>query len=211
MTETIAHTTVLIVYASLVTELVFFPVPSIASTFRLLNPKEVTGSPEGIRRRIADMSLVKKILILLVPSLAGGAAFCIPLALILRPELSEYLFSAASLEKDILRLPGVMLMAVGRVITISAAVSLRKAGRTGTPGEQLITDGIFSRSRNPVTLGLLVTFLGMLLLFPSLVLLCGFLIFAASMHIRILVEEDMLQYTFGNVYVRYLSSTGRYL
>jgi protein-S-isoprenylcysteine O-methyltransferase Ste14 len=66
-------------------------------------------------------------------------------------------------------------------------------------------------SRNPIALGMILTFLGLFLLAPSFIVFTGFLIFTVNMHFRILLEEDFMRQQFGHEYEEYLRRTRRYL
>jgi protein-S-isoprenylcysteine O-methyltransferase Ste14 len=76
---------------------------------------------------------------------------------------------------------------------------------------KLVTTGIFSRSRNPFFLSLLLFFVGTLLIFPNLF----FLIFAISafigIHFSILKEEKFLYTVYNEEYKNYVAKVRRYV
>lgn len=210
MSETLAAAALLCVYASLLAELVFFPVPSVASTRQLLSRTSPQCSCSSLLCSVQRMPPLKKALVLLIPAAAGISAFFIPLLHVLIPPASAYLIRIGFLEHPLVRTIGIVLMAGGRGITISGVYSFRKNVLTARTAP-LATQGIYSWTRNPIALGLVVTFLGFSLAFPSLLIFLGFLIFTGNMHFRILMEEDHLKHSSPGVYHRYLSRTRRYL
>jgi len=75
---------------------------------------------------------------------------------------------------------------------------------------KLVTTGIFSHSRNPFFLSLLLFFVGTALVFPSFF----FLLFAVSafagIHFSILKEEKFMQKVYGEEYTSYAAKVRRY-
>lgn len=75
---------------------------------------------------------------------------------------------------------------------------------------ELITDGIFSISRNPFFLSFDLYFLGNALIFPNLFFI-GFAVLALfGIHFFILKEENFMRKVYGNEYKKYAEQTGRY-
>jgi protein-S-isoprenylcysteine O-methyltransferase Ste14 len=77
------------------------------------------------------------------------------------------------------------------------------------PGE-LVTTGIFARTRNPIYLFFDLFFWGVFLINGTL----GFLLFAvfagANLHLQILDEERYLERVHGERYWQYRQAVGRY-
>ena len=75
----------------------------------------------------------------------------------------------------------------------------------------MITDGIYSFSRNPAFLAFDCVYVGFLLMYFNLMLLL-FSAFAMTMlHLQILQEEQFLFKTFGTTYSDYKNKVCRYL
>lgn len=109
---------------------------------------------------------------------------------------------------------GVVLILIGQVLFLLAYVSFGDSWRVGfdvkTPGA-LVTNGVFSFSRNPIYLFLDLWFIGTFLINGTvsfLILACLALI---VQHWQILQEESFLQNLYGKQYRDYLSRTGRYV
>ncbi|MFX1484912.1 MAG: methyltransferase family protein, partial [Promethearchaeota archaeon] len=76
---------------------------------------------------------------------------------------------------------------------------------------QLMTDGWYAHSRNPLYLGLHVSMIGWALIFPSLLVVVALVIFLANQHFRILLEEKFLEEQFGEEDHDYKKHVHRYL
>ena len=77
--------------------------------------------------------------------------------------------------------------------------------------EELIITGIFKYSRNPCQTGLYISYLGFLLIFPSLLFAICFVITLIYMNFKIELEEDYLNQKFKKDYQHYKKKTRRYL
>ena len=91
---------------------------------------------------------------------------------------------------------------------------MKDSWRAGIPDRdktELVTDGIYSYSRNPAFLGFDLLYIGVLLMYCNLLTLM-FTIFAISMlHMQILQEERYLSSVFGKEYQEYRHKVFRYL
>ena len=91
---------------------------------------------------------------------------------------------------------------------------MKDSWRAGIPDRdktELVTDGIYSYSRNPAFLGIDLQYIGVLLMYCNLLTLM-FTIFAIIMlHLQILQEERYLASVFGKEYQEYRYKVFRYL
>lgn len=198
---------VLLVYASIVFELLFLHVPSVASTFQLF--KRGRSEESLLVHRIKNWSVYKKIVLLVLPVIISVLVYILPLAIIVVPRLFELL---AVIELPLFfHFAGAVLMLTGRVITLTANHQIRKQGVSNTDADQLIKSGLFKYSRHPLLIGMYITLLGLLIIFPSLWLLGGAIVYLSYMHFKVLLEEDHLIYKYGPKYAAYMQSTPRYL
>jgi protein-S-isoprenylcysteine O-methyltransferase Ste14 len=109
---------------------------------------------------------------------------------------------------------GLAAIIVAFVIFIWALVSFRDSWRIGIDTEtqgELITNGIFSVSRNPIFLFVDIYFIGTFLLNGTPIFLAFAVVVVAGMHYQILHEEKSLLRSYGQAYQDYLDRTGRYL
>lgn len=113
------------------------------------------------------------------------------------------------------RWPGVAIGVIGVTIFICSVITMRDSWRAGvseTDKTELVTEGIYQISRNPAFLGFDMVYIGILLMFFNWILF-GVSVFAAVMfHLQIVnVEEDFLMVTFGEEYLEYRKTVGRYI
>jgi protein-S-isoprenylcysteine O-methyltransferase Ste14 len=75
----------------------------------------------------------------------------------------------------------------------------------------LITNGIFSLSRNPIYLAFAIILLGELLILPNWITLSYLAAATWLFHRQVLREEAYLRGYYGQVYVEYCSRVRRYV
>ena len=112
------------------------------------------------------------------------------------------------------RFTGFCIGIVGDLIFLISVLCMKDSWRAGIPEEdrtELVTEGIYSFSRNPAFLGFDLQYIGVLLMFCNL--LTGmFSVFAITMlHLQILQEERYLTAAFGPEYLQYRRHVLRYL
>jgi len=108
---------------------------------------------------------------------------------------------------------GILLCLAGTAGYGLCVVSLKESFRIGidknTPA-RLITDGIFSYSRNPLYLSLLTFYLGLLLVFANGAMVANFGISVFLILRQIFREEKFLLQCHGEKYAAYCRKTGRF-
>jgi len=110
---------------------------------------------------------------------------------------------------------GIIIFLTGLLITVFGRVSLRDNYANGTTPEiitdqKLVTNGIYSYTRNPIYLGKLLFFVGFELSLNSWLLILIVPI-AIAFHRAILKEEKLLTQAFSQEFSVYKSKTRRYL
>ncbi len=192
-----SHVILLLGYASLLLELTVVAVPSVTSTWRLMQ-----GRPS---RRWALLELL--------PTGVAVVAFALPGVLCLWPEWHAALggwqrspwwrpwCSTAS------NASGVGLVLTGRCLTLLAVKALRRR----VPTQVFVTAGPYAWSRNPALLGLHMFLLGGVAMFASVVTIAAFAVFVLHMHRRVRSEERHLTATGGDDYGHYLARVPRYV
>lgn len=129
-------------------------------------------------------------------------------------ELVNIIFNISFLP-SLLRWIGFAIAVLGDIVFICAVLTMRDSWRVGvgvSDQTKLVTNGVFSISRNPAFLGFDLVYIGILLMF------CNWLLYAVSafaalmLHLQIVnVEEPFLQEKFGNEYLEYTRKVSRYL
>lgn len=109
---------------------------------------------------------------------------------------------------------GVCLGFTGDILFALSVITMKDSWRAGIAENdktEIVTNGIYSISRNPAFLAFDCVYVGLLLMFFHWVLLI-FSIFAITMlHLQILQEEAFLTKAFGREYINYQSKVCRYL
>jgi len=130
------------------------------------------------------------------------------------PDFYHFLVPVKYLEISILRLLGVLIMVSSLILVRISQAQLKGFWRIGIDRSgiktDLITTGIYSKSRNPIALGMVLSILGLFLAIPNMItftlLNLAYLIFA----IRIRIEEEHLSILHGKNYDTYRKKTRRW-
>jgi protein-S-isoprenylcysteine O-methyltransferase Ste14 len=127
----------------------------------------------------------------------------------------DYLWPAAFISGSGQYVFGGALAAVGIAIL---ATGIRQFGRAGTnvptylPTTALVTEGLYRWSRNPLYIGLSLTYAGLGVLIDSLWVLALLLPIFGIMHYGVIVrEERYLEGKFGEPYLAYKARIRRWL
>jgi len=116
-------------------------------------------------------------------------------------------------------LPFLHLVATGICLSslIWFFITLKTFGRSFRVGidintkDDLITNGVFSISRNPIYLAFITFFIGIFLAYPNIGTVTILAVFMAGIHRQILREEKFLKGHYGNDYITYCDKVRRYL
>ena len=112
-----------------------------------------------------------------------------------------------------LKIAGVALLVAGMSVFIWALLSFRKSWRIGIDTQNagdLITNGVFSFSRNPVFVFINMYFIGTALIYPTWFFIIIAAMAIAGIHLQILNEEKFLRQQYGKSYVNYSKKVRRY-
>lgn len=98
------------------------------------------------------------------------------------------------------------------ILSVSTMKDSWRAGVSETERTELITEGIYSISRNPAFLGFDLVYIGLLMMFFSWPLFALSAFAIIMLHLQIVnVEEPFLIGAFGEKYLQYKRSVNRYL
>ena len=110
---------------------------------------------------------------------------------------------------------GILPLALGMTLNISADRAFKKTGTTVKPFEvstTLVTSGVFRYSRNPMYLGMVLILTGVALLLGALSPFIIIPVFVMTMdRIFIISEENMLDQRFGSKWTRYKANVRRWI
>jgi protein-S-isoprenylcysteine O-methyltransferase Ste14 len=110
---------------------------------------------------------------------------------------------------------GFVLCAVGIAGTFASQMAMGASWRIGVdPGErtELVTEGLFSLSRNPIYLFMFSAWIGFALLVPSWLGAASIVLLLVGLELQVrLVEEPHLLRSYGQPYLAYASRVGRFV
>jgi protein-S-isoprenylcysteine O-methyltransferase Ste14 len=178
----------------------------------LINGKRGAASAEGHPGATVGRSLPKMIATA-GTTLTVLALSMVPLLTVLFPGTYPFLLPFMDMPPSTgLAATSAGLQVMGNTLTYIAVATLRAHVSFHEFGEtrRLYTAGIYGMIRNPITLGLATIFAGFVLARPSAVLVIGWALFLLNSHYRIRMEEVYLEKAFGNDYLQYKNSVGKY-
>jgi protein-S-isoprenylcysteine O-methyltransferase Ste14 len=130
------------------------------------------------------------------------------------PQVYQYLIPVKWLETPILKYIGFILIHLALLWIVLAQVQMSNSWRVGidlTTKTELKTKGLFSVSRNPVFLGMLITLAGIFLILPNAISLFVLVASTWIFQIQVRFEEEYLAKRHGKVYVEYCKKVGRWI
>jgi protein-S-isoprenylcysteine O-methyltransferase Ste14 len=148
-------------------------------------------------------------------NLLFAAALAIVFVNALRPSLLAYLGPLPLLDAPAVRWAGVVVLLASLVLVRASQIQMKGSwrfgcDRAGAPTE-LITTGLYSRSRNPIYLGMALTALGLFLALPNAVTFAIANLTVLLLQVRIRVEEEYLLRSHGEAFAAYCKRTPRWL
>lgn len=140
------------------------------------------------------------------------AMFIYVLAYSLFPEWHDHFLTIIPLDYLNLKYMGLGLLAFSLIWTIIAQAHMKNSWRIGIDTEtktELITNGLFALSRNPIFFGMIVSLVGLFLTTPNaltgLFLILGYVL----IQIQIRLEEEFLTKEHGHHYETYKQKVRR--
>lgn len=167
-----------------------------------IRPLTFDGSDDahGFNGRVFKFISALELLIVLVYSFGG--------------ESYEYLLPIWYLEHPYLRLAGWVLLHISLVWIFIAQLQMADSWRIGIDYQhktELVAHGLFSVSRNPIFLGVLLANLGLFLVIPNAFTLLVNVWAFSVIHTQVRLEEGFLAGSHGAVYVRYCERVRRWM
>lgn len=110
---------------------------------------------------------------------------------------------------------GIVLIGLGLLLTIRSVILFRRSGTQTHPGvkaTQLVHEGPYRYTRNPMYLGLIIILVGVAVLLGSVSPLLVIPLMIWILHVKfILREEKWMENWFGEPYLDYKKKTRRWL
>ncbi len=149
-----------------------------------------------------------------VLTLINIAIFALVMVNLTYPEGLQYFAPFTWIGFPILKLTGFILIHLALIWIIIAQIQMSNSWRIGIdPNKktELKTKGLFSVSRNPVFLGMLLTLAGIFLILPNAVTLLTLVSSALLFQVQVRLEEEYLLKMHGDVYLAYFKAVRRWL
>lgn len=131
-----------------------------------------------------------------------------------QPDWYQYLLPFWYLENPILQKIGWGLLILSLGIVWVAQTQMANSWRIGIDEShkaELVTHGLFSVSRNPIFLGIMIANLGLFLVIPNAFTLVIISLSTLSINTQIRLEEEFLKQEFGKEYESYFQKVRRWL
>lgn len=142
-----------------------------------------------------------------------GLAFVVLSVNAFAPQWTDYLLPADFLAKPGIWWVGMALLHLSLLLVVVAQVQMARSWRVGFDEKQrteLVTDGLFRYSRNPVFVGMLATMLGLFLVLPNALTLLAAALTWVVLQIQARMEEEYLSKAHGAAYLDYMRRVRRW-
>ncbi len=130
------------------------------------------------------------------------------------PTFYDYLKPIDYLENEQVRFSGLILLLISFLWTSVAQYQMSKSWRIGIDYEEkteLINSGLFKYSRNPIFLGVLLSYLGTFLIIPNILSFSIMLVTFVTIQTQVRLEEEYLESVQGQEYLDYKKKVRRWL
>ncbi|MDD2285426.1 MAG: isoprenylcysteine carboxylmethyltransferase family protein [Paludibacter sp.] len=130
------------------------------------------------------------------------------------PSLMPILTSIESLKSEYLVWIGYGLLHLSFITIFIAQRNMANEWRIGIDNENkvnLITNGLFGISRNPIFLGVIIVFIGLFLIIPNVVTAVVLVSGIIVIQVQVRLEEEFLIASLGGEYKEYMAKVKRWL
>jgi protein-S-isoprenylcysteine O-methyltransferase Ste14 len=130
------------------------------------------------------------------------------------PKIYRFMLPIDWLDHVWIRWSGVALLVLSLLWTVVAQGQMGSSWRIGVDNEhptQLVQHGLFSVSRNPIFVGMMITLAGLFMVIPNGVTLLTFVLGSVLIGIQVRLEEEHLKSVQGRAYEEYYASVRRWI
>ena len=130
------------------------------------------------------------------------------------PTLYRFLLPIDWLDHPWVRGSGVALLVLSLLWTAVAQGQMGSSWRIGIDNEnstQLVHHGLFSVSRNPIFIGMMITLVGLILVIPNAITLLTLVLGSVLIGIQVRLEEEHLKNVQGRAYEEYSAKVRRWI
>ena len=131
-----------------------------------------------------------------------------------KSEWYKYLLPFWYIENSTLQNFGWALLLLSLIVVWISQTQMANSWRIGIDEKnktQLVTKGLFSISRNPIFLGIMIANIGLFLIIPNAFTLLIISLSTLSINTQIRLEEEFLKQEFGNDYLEYAKKVRRWI
>lgn len=139
--------------------------------------------------------------------------FIVALVNLIYPTGLEYFAPFRWLEISTIKIIGFVIIHLALLWIVIAQIQMSNSWRVGidhSAKTELKTNGLFSVSRNPVFLGMLVTLAGIFFIFPNAITLLVSVSSALLFQVQVRLEEEYLRSSHSHTYINYCKKVGRW-
>ena len=126
----------------------------------------------------------------------------------------EYLLPFWYLENPLLRKIGWIFLILSLIVVWVSQTQMAESWRIGVDennSSKLVTNGMFSISRNPIFLGIMIANIGLFMVIPNAFTLLIISLSTICINTQIRLEEEFLKREFGNNYIYYAKKVRRWI
>ena len=130
------------------------------------------------------------------------------------PAVYQFLNPITFLSQDSIQMVGIALLLISFLWTLIAQVQMSDSWRIGIDYDEkteLVDKGIFTISRNPVFLGVVVFYIGIFLILPNTLSFTLVVVILITVQVQVRLEEVYLLETHGEAYQAYKNSVRRWI
>lgn len=130
------------------------------------------------------------------------------------PTWNKFLLPFWYMEIDLLKQIGWTLLMLSLILVWFAQSNMSGFWRIGIDEVnkfELVTTGVFSVSRNPIFLGIMIANVGLFLVLPNAFTLLIISLSTISINTQIRLEEEFLEQEFGEIYMAYKERVKRWI
>ena len=203
---------ILATYTSQIIQVCLYSVPSAGSTVEMLDKVKHDPASARLHPSAAAIQSRFKVVLLIAATVLVTATAMIPLGIIIYPPFFQFLIPLMAKPTNLMKWIAIECLVTGNIITYVAVATLKRNVSFHDFGEttRLYTSGLYGFLRNPITLGLILIYIGFVLALPSVGMLVGFILFILNSSYRIRMEEIYLERAFGEDYRQYKQQVGKY-